>query len=159
MFSKMFKKESATNPSEWRPQLPRLSIESGSLHLDLEAGSATTTVTTTSEPGSTPPVPPSTAVSAAYTFSSSTLAPTSPPPAYLNSAISLEKQIQQGEYIIPPHAQLVDDVESVYEVHELSLYDRFQASHNLRMLFILLLSFIIIGGIAAGVLVLLVKKS
>ncbi|KAK6522586.1 hypothetical protein TWF281_002024 [Arthrobotrys megalospora] len=132
---------SNSSTSQLPPSLPRLSIES--LHLDLEQAATRTRANSMRAPR--------TAVS-----TTSTAAPPSlPPPAYITSSL-YEKR--SGEYMLPPHAQ-VHDVESVYEVRQVSMLDRFQASHQLRMLFILLLSFIIIGGIAAGVLVLLVKKA
>ncbi|KAK6496635.1 hypothetical protein TWF481_001626 [Arthrobotrys musiformis] len=136
--------------NELPPSLPRLSIES--LHLDLEQAASRTransmraprTATSTTSTVAPPAIP------------QSILSPPAlPPPAYINHNL-YEKG---GEYMIPPHAQ-VHDVESIYEVRQVTILDRFQASYQLRMLFILLLSFIIIGGIAAGVLVLLVKKA
>ncbi|KAK6344961.1 hypothetical protein TWF718_006910 [Orbilia javanica] len=135
---------SNSSTSQLPPSLPRLSIES--LHLDLEQAAARTRANSMRSSR------PKTAASTTSTVPPPL--PALPPPAYINHNL-YEKS---GEYMLPPHAQ-VHDVESIYEVRKVSILDRFQASHQLRMLFILLLSFIIIGGIAAGVLVLLVKKA
>ncbi|EPS41718.1 hypothetical protein H072_4388 [Dactylellina haptotyla CBS 200.50] len=163
------------------PTLPRLSIENGSLHFNLDPSPSNPyRVSMTSIPVvSRPPVAfssndastsralvpyrpsrPATAVSTTFSMTSSAFNFTPPPPIYLGS---YEKEAM-ADYLTPPHANCgrdrrVTDVESVYEVHEMSLFDRFQSSYQLRMVFILALSFIVIGGIAAGVLVLLARKA
>ncbi|KAK6539488.1 hypothetical protein TWF694_009710 [Orbilia ellipsospora] len=159
-----FHNKSSRNLGQTAPELPRLSIESGSLHLDLEAGGNNPYMVPVASSSNAlvpyKPSRPTTAVSTTFSMTSSAFNFAPPPPVYLGA---YEKEALSG-YLTPPHAGgsssgVVTEVESVYEVHELSLLDRFQASHQLRMLFILLLSFIIIGGIAAAVLVLLAKKA
>ncbi|KAF3920000.1 hypothetical protein ABW21_db0201021 [Orbilia brochopaga] len=126
---------------EWRPVLPRLSI--GPLDLGLDGSKR----------------PPSSAATVA-----SSVLPTTPPPAYFKLGGSLEKQ--RG-YLTPPHAQVRGssesstdgDIESVYEVQgRQSFIKRLQTNQRVRMLAILLISFLIVSGIAIAVVLMLAKK-
>ncbi|KAK6338928.1 hypothetical protein TWF696_009729 [Orbilia brochopaga] len=127
---------------EWRPVLPRLSI--GPLDLGLDGSKR----------------PPSSAATVA-----SSVLPTTPPPAYFKlGGGSLEKQ--RG-YLTPPHAQVRGssesstdgDIESVYQIQERgSFIHRLQTNQRIRMLAILLISFLIVSGIAIAVVLMLAKK-
>ncbi|KAF3923900.1 hypothetical protein ABW20_dc0100516 [Dactylellina cionopaga] len=138
-----FQKREGKKLASSAPELPRLSIESAAAAARNSPIPTSTTVSTTSMKSS------------AFSF---TPVP-SPPPAYLSGTFTYEKQ-NLGQYMTPRHAQgMVTEIESVYEVHEMSLIDSFQAYPQIRMTLILLLSFIIIGGIAAGVSILSVRKA